>query len=118
MSDKSHVGMGHKLCPVCHTKHDEVVLLDKRLRDTLTRDMFMGYELCPECAKKSEEYLAIIGMTGDPNTDKSAQFIGEVAHVRRAFASEIFTNVDTTRPFMFAPPEVIDMLKNLASTAE
>lgn len=36
--ERSYVGMGYALCPVCGTKHDEVVLLDKRLRDSLPRE--------------------------------------------------------------------------------
>ena len=32
---------------ICLTKHDETVLLDKRLRNTLERDNFNWFYLCP-----------------------------------------------------------------------
>lgn len=89
MTEKSHVGMGYKVCPVCHTKHDEVVLLDKRLRNTLERDNMMGYALCPEHEAMSGEYLALVEMTGSYK-DRTAAFTGNVAHVRRTVAAQIF----------------------------
>jgi len=115
--EKSHVGMGHKLCPVCLKKHDEVVLLDQRLQKTLTRDTFMGYELCPEDAKKSGEYLAIVGLTGHPQSNIPPNFTGETVHVRWEVAERILTGmtISKAQPFVFAPQSVIDTLKGMVS---
>ena len=117
--DKSYVGMGHKLCPICGTKHDEVVLLDKRLRETLTRDMMMGYELCPEHAAMSDEYVALVEVTCDPNRYEDAEFTGRTAHVRWAVADDMFS-VDMSRahPFVFVEPEVMNQLVRIPQAGD
>lgn len=109
----SHVGMGYKLCPACHEKHDETVLLHKRLRNTLPRESFMGYELCPKHAAMSEEYVALVEMTGDPKV-RGTQFTGNVAHVRWEAAARIF-NIPMTRehPWVFVEVGVIEKLQQL-----
>lgn len=56
---KSYVGSGFSLCPVCGIKHDEVVLLDKRLSNSLERENFMGWAMCQE-----HERLRSEGCTG------------------------------------------------------
>lgn len=114
--EKSHVGMEYKICPVCHEKHDEVVLLDGRLKDTLPLDMMMGYELCPKHAAMSEEYVALIEVTKDPNQyPQSTQFTGATAHVRWEAADNIFDcDMSRRNPFVFIGPGVITQLQEIA----
>lgn len=107
---KSYVAMGYKTCPVCHTKHDEVVLLNKRMKASFEESgVFMGYELCPEHIKMSDEYLTVVG-------GEAGQFTGEVAHLRWHVAFDIFNHIsDKSIKVVFAEQAVIDHLKQLAS---
>lgn len=113
-ADKSYVGMGHLVCPVCHEKHGESVLLDKRLRNTLTRNTFLGYELCPNHLKMSEEYVALVETTGRPRRDSNAQFTGQTAHLSWAVADQIFdVEMNRNYPFVFVEVGVIAKLQAL-----
>ena len=116
--EKSHVGMGHEVCPICGTKHDEVVLLDKRLLNTLTRDMVTGMSLCTSCKDKTEEYLALVGVsntsTGSKLKQEDAIRTGELVHIRRTVAARIFSiPLDNKLPMAFVDSEVINHLKKL-----
>lgn len=55
MSNKSHVGMESKLCPVCRQTHVVGVLLDKRLRNVLERDTVTGMQLCPSHQQQADD---------------------------------------------------------------
>ena len=113
--EKSHVGMGHYECPVCHVEHDEVVLLDKRMRKTLLRNMMMGYALCPQHAKMRDEYVALVEMSGDPNDAGSgATFTGYTVHVRRTVAKRLFNvAIPDDTDWMAVEVGVIDALQKL-----
>lgn len=125
MSEKSHVGTGHSICPVCGVKHNEVVLLDKRLRPTLEREQTLGFEMCPEHKKLHDDgYLALVVVTYVP---QGVQFIqqyneakrtGEVIHIRRALAMSIFTGVTITSnmKMMWIDPEGAAKIKAMMST--
>jgi hypothetical protein len=107
MSDKSYVGMGHHICPVCGEKHDEVVLLDKRLRESLTKDEFMGYELCLIHSENSDEYLYMIVVDND-------QFTGDNIQIRREAFKHLFnTSVKQEQKFVFTEPEVLKRLQKM-----
>lgn len=125
MSDKSHVGMGYSLCPVCGIKHSEVVLLDKRLKDTLTQHEFMGFDLCPEHEAMREEYIALVEIKATPQgtnakpKDVHNSRTGLIAHVKRPAFKEIF-NVDVpdTQPMAYVEVGVIDQLKGMQQEGE
>lgn len=73
MSDKSHVGMGHNMCPVCGTRNNETVLLDRRLKPTLSRDNFTGWALCPEHQAQADNgFVFLIELKSEP-TGKSLE---------------------------------------------
>ena len=109
MTEKSHVGMGHKVCPVCHKKHDEVVLLDRKLRKVIERDNFLGFELCPEHAAMSGEYLALVEAT---EKGGSIGLTGNVCHIKWAVAKEVL-NVNGDHPFAWVEPGVIAWLQSM-----
>lgn len=94
MSEKSHVGMGYALCPVCGKKHDETVLLQTRmgLPPKLNRENFTGWALCPEDkAKRDEGYVAMVVVTNqDQPTLENANRTGEVLHIRASVWPRIF----------------------------
>lgn len=114
--EKSHVGMGHYVCPVCGEQHGEVVLLDKRLRDTLCRDNMMGYQLCPKHEELSAEYLALVETTSDPN-EGPAEFTGRTAHLRWEVAEQMFNPTPKReQPFVFVSGDLMDQLQAFAAS--
>ena len=110
MSNKSHVGLGHKVCPVCHVKHDEVVLLDMRLRESLPPDNFMGFELCPEHAAMSDEYLAVVEAE---KKDGGIALNGESMHVKWEAAERMFGHKGKTHPFVWAEVGFVEKVRSL-----
>jgi len=104
MSEKSHVGMGHSICPVCTKKHDEVVLLDRRLRKTLTSDEMMGFDLCEEHQKLCNDgYVALVGIDENKSTMpykvESVYRTGAIAHLKIEAFTEIFNAEVPENPF-------------------
>ena len=112
-SDRSHVGMGVHVCPVCMKEHDEVVLLDKRLRPTLERRNFVGWKLCDEHEKLWEEgYIALVECTNDsPPTLESVKRTGLIAHVRKEVWSNIFSGSVPDNPIVFVQEGAIEKLQ-------
>ena len=105
---KSYVGMGYKSCPVCHIKHDKVILLDRRLKSSLNDNVFMGYELCVEHKKMSEEYLTVVG-------GQDGMFTGETAHIKWDLAYNLFPHLnDKSIKIVFASEKVMEEIKQLA----
>ena len=91
--EKSHVGMGVHVCPVCGLEHDEVVLLQTRmgLKPQLTQHMFAGWKMCPEHQKLMDDgYVAMIEVTNQPTGMKDAHRTGRIAHVRASAWPNIF----------------------------
>lgn len=109
---KSHVGMGHHVCPVCGLKHDEVVLLNRFLRDTLTDNMFMGFALCPEHQKLWDDgYVALVEVSNQPKDFQSAERTGNLAHVRAEAFSRLFDQPAPEKAIAFVEIGVIQKLK-------
>lgn len=118
MSEKSHVGMGYDLCPVCGKKHGESVLLDKRLQNTLERETFTGWNLCPEHQKLFEQgFLALVAVEENPTGDNplvTAKRTGVVMHIKREVADDIFNiNLPPNIPMTWVEPEVIDKINQM-----
>lgn len=109
--------MGYALCPICHTKHDEVVLLDRRLRDSLARENFLGFKLCPEHEAMKAEYIALVEASnappsGDTLKPENAVLTGNIAHVRRSAAKHIFNvELPDTLPMVYVEVGVIAKLQ-------
>jgi hypothetical protein len=119
MSDKSHAGMGHYVCPYCGKEHGEVVLLDKRLKDTLECDNMLGFKLCDEHKLLAESHVLLVGTTGDPSTDKTATLTGTNAAVGRTSSVLGMFKVDITKyEYMFVAPGVIGILEDLLNDSE
>ena len=120
MPEKSHVGMGFHVCPVCGKEHDEVVLLDNRLKDSLKPRNFVGFELCPEDKEKSKDFMALIEVSNMPEHDtmqiQEANRTGKIAHVRRSVLP-LLVNVEVPadQDMMFVQEGVIDELVALVA---
>lgn len=111
---KSHAGLGYDVCPICLTKHNETVLLDKRLKETLERDNFTGFSLCPPCKELSEEYVAIVIVTNDENskvTLQTANRTGEIIRIKHEAVKRIF-NMEP-RDMMWGTEELATKLKGM-----
>ena len=111
---KSHVGMGYDVCPICGTKHNETVLLDKRLKQTLERDNFTGFSLCPPCEELKEEYVAIVIITNDEKskvTLQTANRTGEIIRIKH----EAFKNIFNADPqdMVWGTEELATKLKGM-----
>lgn len=125
MNTKSHVGMGYALCPICHKKHDEVVLLDTRLRESLPRESFMGFKLCDEHEAMRAEYIALVETSNAPQREgdtlkpEDAVLTGRIAHVRRSVAPSIINvPMPDTLAFVYVEPGVIEKLQAMTGEQE
>lgn len=118
MTEKSYVGMGYSICPICGTKHDEVVLLDRHLKQSLEREQCMGLALCPEHEAMKEEFLALVEVNnvratgGSRLNPEDANRTGQVAHVKREVLGQLFDVAITDDiPMVYVEVGVIDALK-------
>lgn len=113
---KSHVGMGFSLCPICRTRHDEVVLLDRFIRDRFEPESFMGWALCPKHEAMKGEYLALVETTGPARGDTlkpgEANHTGQIMHMRRTVVKQVFNmDIPNDLPMVFVEVGVIDKIK-------
>lgn len=117
---KSHVGMGHSLCPICCKEHDEVVLVDTRLRQTLTKDMITGWAMCPEHKRlKDEGYVALVEVSNtNAPTLENAVRTGNLAHVRAEAWPHLFNVPVPERGMCFVEPGAIQKLQKVTEDAE
>ncbi len=95
MSEKSYVGIANHVCPICNKKHDPVILLDKRLRNTLTQNEFGGFSLCDEHKKlKQEGYIVLISFdenkSNEPYQFDTVYRTGSYVHIHNKVFEDIF----------------------------
>lgn len=103
--DKSHVGMGFHVCPVCGVEHDEVVLLQTRLGlpPKLTALEFVGWKMCPEHQKMRDDgYTAMIEVSNKPTGLADAVRTGQIAHIRNSAWPNLFDSLPPEGGIAFA----------------
>ncbi len=110
MTEKSHVGMGFEVCPVCGIEHTETVLLDRRMRNSLEPKSFTGYSLCPEHVKQKEAgyfFLIVVDNGGEHAHIKlhEADRTGELIAIRKSAWEDIFDIPVPTTDFAFIDKE-------------
>lgn len=116
-STKSHVGIGVTLCPVCGAEHDEVVLLDKRLKNSLNPKQIMGWGMCPEHQKlKDDGYIALVETVNEPITINEADRTGQIAHVRSSVWPDLFNSPIPERAMCFVQVGVLFQLAERTAT--
>jgi type II secretory ATPase GspE/PulE/Tfp pilus assembly ATPase PilB-like protein len=114
MSNKSHVGMGFTVCPVCLTEHDEVVLLHTQMRNVLEQRQATGWGLCPDCqSKRNEGYIALVGVSNKPMELNDAIRTGDIAHLKAHVFTDMFNRDLPPKGMAFVEQGVIEHLKNL-----
>ena len=111
--EKNFVGMGMHVCPVCCKEHTPVVLLDKRLKNTLTQHEFAGWDMCEEHAGLKEKgYIACVEVSNDSApTLRTAERTGALAHVRRTAWDKVFNTPAPPGGLAFVQAGVIDKLR-------
>lgn len=115
-SNKSFTGIGFNICPICGVRHNEVVLLDTRMRDTLSRDNFLGWETCPEHQQKLDEgFIALIECSNQPTNFADADRTGNYMMVRASVWEHIFNVPPPSQGIGFCPPEVTKQLQAMMS---
>jgi len=101
--DKSHVGMGHYICPVCGQNHGEEVLLNRFLRPTLTQNEFLGFAMCEEHQKlRDDGYTAMIEVSNKPTGLADAIRTGQIAHIRNTAWPNLFDSLPPDGGIAFA----------------
>lgn len=115
--DKSHVGMGAHICPVCLEKHDEVVLLHRFLRPVLGTDEIVGWELCPEHLQMYQDgYVALVEVENQPRNLADAKRTGQIAHVRSEAWPHLFNVPLPPGGLCFVEKGTIDQLEKKNGT--
>lgn len=114
--EKSYVGMGQSLCPVCLKEHDSVVLLNKRLSKTLTGHEFMGWSMCSEHQKlKDDGYVALVVVSNtEQPTLKNAVRTGDLVHVRASAWSKLFNTSVPPKGLAFIDRAAFDKVQSIA----
>lgn len=121
--NKSHVGMGAEICPVCGNAHSEAVLLHKQLREVFEngKTEFIGWNLCPVHERMKAEYVALVEVEEEPNGVNpiaTAKRTGQIAHVRRIAYSKLFKGDLPPEVLAFVCIGVIDKLRGMVPAAE
>ena len=114
MSEKSHVGMLHHVCPVCNNTVSTDILLDKRLKNSLDKDNYvLGDDLCDNCKEMRKTHIPLVEADNGPNGDRlnphEANRTGRHAFLRIEVFSRMFGQEATT-PYVFCDTEVMDQL--------
>lgn len=120
MSEKSYVGMGYYICPICGNKHGEAVLIDKRMRPTLTQHEYLGQQICSEDQKKFDEgFIAFVECENSTDAEmlkqEEAVRTGRIFHIRKDVIDKIFNTSPIDTPLVFCQKEVGDMLTDLVT---
>lgn len=124
MPDKSHVSMEQHLCLVCSRPYNTgAILLDKRLRQRLERRTLTGWGMCDEHQGNFDAgYIALVAIdeskstpSGSAMKPQDAWRTGEIAHVKRDVARDLFPSVTIADdlPMMFIDQGVMAELKEL-----
>lgn len=117
-----YVAMAEHICPICGVKHthDTEILIHKNLRSIPKDQRVTGWGLCEEHDKLHKDgFVALVATkppaTGDTLKIKDAIRTGDIAHLRRTAAADIFgRDFPMDLPMVFVELEVITMLKSMA----
>lgn len=120
---KSYVGMGHDECPICGAKHSEVVLIDKRVRNTLDHDQTVGISECPECVGKIDNgYVALVAIdeskSKHPYTPTSAYRTGNIVWIKRDSWGVVFNVPAPSTKFAYCGEDVVGKILATAGTMQ
>jgi len=117
---KSHVGIGFELCPVCAKKHNESILLDKRLKKSIEKDNFLGWNLCNEHKfqrEKGFDFLVAIDESKSSLPYKLTNIYrtGSVIAVKTKVYQDIFNQKPPENGLSFCDEDSIKKLQGMLS---
>lgn len=120
---KSYVGMGHDECPICGAKHNEAVLFDRRLRNTLEHKQVIGISECSECtAKINDGFVALVAIdeskSKHPYTPASAYRTGDVVWIKRDSWNLVFNILAPDTKFAYCGEDVVETLSAMMETTQ
>jgi hypothetical protein len=121
--NKSYVSMENKVCPACGKQHnhDCGILIDKRLKDSMSRTTVTSFGLCEEHAKLCEQgYIHLVAIDESKSEisadgtikPQDAYRTGEIIHMKR----EVFHNFFGDSPIqevVFVDKNIINFLENV-----
>ena len=114
----SHVALGVTACPVCDAQQDNNILLDKTLRPTLPKRVFIGFELCEKCANMERDgYLALVEIlpeSPEPYKPETVKKTGRLAHIKREVASKLFSVQIPDVQLIYVEQGVVAKLESIA----
>ena len=117
----SHVALGVTACPVCDAQQDNNILLDKTLRPTLPKRVFIGFELCEKCANMERDgYLALVEIlpeSPEPYKPETVKKTGRLAHIKREVASKLFSVQIPDVPLIYVEQGVVAKLEAMMGPA-
>lgn len=120
MSEKSHVGMEWKVCPVTGKEWEtNSILLDTQMKKTLSKKTITGFQPCPEVQEKLDEgYIALVEIdekrSEQPFTPSSVFRLGGIAYIKEKVFKEIFVNSEVHKSKIgFTSTEVMKFLETL-----
>jgi len=120
MTNKSHVGRGYSVCPICGKEHDEVVLLDRKLKDSLEFRNFMGFDICLEDRDRIDKgYVAVIECSNQDNgkehiTFQDADRTGRLAYITKEAFADLF-KAEVPKAMCFIDVETFTKLEALVA---
>lgn len=125
MDEKSHVSLEQHVCVVCgHPFETGAILLDRRLRSSMSRHTITGWDLCPEHRTLHEQgFVALVecdpARSGNPGagarvSPHSVYRTGRLAHLKRGVFETLFNvALDPHTPCVFVDPEVMARLQQM-----
>lgn len=125
MCEKSHVSIERAICLVCRTEYETgVVLLDKRMRPSMSRHTTTGWGLCQDHRKLFDDgFIALIECdpekSGNPSLGGRVKpgeeyRTGTIAHVRRDTLTRLVdVPIAADQPCLFVEPGVIEKIQGL-----
>lgn len=120
MSEKSYVGMGFYVCPICGNEHGDEILIDRRMKATLTQHEYLGQQMCPEDQKKFDEgFIAFVECENSTEAEVlkvgEAVRTGRIFHIQKDAIGKLFNSAPIDTPFVFCQKEVGDMLVEIVT---
>jgi hypothetical protein len=116
--EKSYVGTGAYICPVCAKRHSEEVLVNTKLKKTLEKDMSLGWQLCPEHKEqRTNGFVFLVGI--DESKSKQTDSLngiwrtGKVIAIKENVYNQIFNIPIDERKIAFCDDETIDKLNSM-----
>lgn len=122
MSEKSHVSLDTKICPICTKQHEIGILLDRRLKNSMEKNTITGYSICPECKEHLDNgFMGLVEIDVEKSGTDSKNYItfenawrtGNIMFAKKEMLKHILGDNYVERPFSFVEPEFISILQEM-----